>query len=479
MTPFLSCISSYKTVMISILITLFSLAGALAGAPQANATSMYDDAIQLTDKAELVSPDGSKTYDITYEYVGMLFNSTDPTCQTVYDNYEPQIGGFGNQVVFQSSEFDFQQTKQIWLYFEKDGSTTGELGFYYDNEHTPSQHAVGFNSYSGGEVTTSNSGYPNIGGNVRYSIDNNGNITLDCWVDQVTMFNRGIVSSTLDYENRNLNKILFNTFPINYPPDYEGLVPPTNLPSNLLTLYPRISIDISDERTVRPQFVGGFTTDEGDLVMIDDPDYLIFTLTDENEQIITPSDYQMYLPYYENVPMGNYKIFADAVYTDGTENEYDFQTTEFLFQVTNEGYTIWFNEGENAYCSVRNGTEWNCNISQPYQDPVLITGEPADIWSENACFLETFPFVDVPACLANMEILINLLSFKTLDFNNNWTGSNNCRNLVVLGDWINLPAYQVCPQFSQTIRSIITPFVTFALGLITVMFLTRREGYLQ
>jgi len=95
------------------------------------------------------------------------------------------------------------------------------------------------------------------------------------------------------------------------------------------------------------------------------------------------------------------------------------------------------------------------------------------------CFQETFPFLDLESCTDNMKILIGLLSFRTITFANDWTGSENCHDLTVLGEWMGIPNYTVCPAIPQFVRTIVTPFITLALGLTTITFLSRREGYLQ
>jgi hypothetical protein len=95
-----------------------------------------------------------------------------------------------------------------------------------------------------------------------------------------------------------------------------------------------------------------------------------------------------------------------------------------------------------------------------------------------ACFTESFPFVDPFECVDSMKLLVSLLSFKTIRFGNEYNQQAECHNLTTIGDWIGAPGLELCPQFSGTIRTILTPFVMFILGLITLKFLTKREGYL-
>lgn len=93
------------------------------------------------------------------------------------------------------------------------------------------------------------------------------------------------------------------------------------------------------------------------------------------------------------------------------------------------------------------------------------------------CVTETFPFINIEGCLNNMTIVLNLLSFNTINFANTWAFSDSCRTLVVINGWLNLPpGYQACPQIPSFVRNVTTPFVTFALGLLTITFLARNKG---
>jgi len=95
-----------------------------------------------------------------------------------------------------------------------------------------------------------------------------------------------------------------------------------------------------------------------------------------------------------------------------------------------------------------------------------------DIFEE--CLTAEFPFINIDNCVGNIAYVINLISFGTVQFQNNWVLTTGCYNTVVLHSWINLPSQNLCPQFSSTVRNIVTPFITFLLGVITVSVITRR-----
>lgn len=92
------------------------------------------------------------------------------------------------------------------------------------------------------------------------------------------------------------------------------------------------------------------------------------------------------------------------------------------------------------------------------------------------CMNADFPFVHFDECIANLYTTLNLISFNTIGFNNSWNSADTCYNLVVLDDWLHITNPTVCPQVPSFVRTIITPFVTLLLGLVTITFLARNRG---
>lgn len=99
------------------------------------------------------------------------------------------------------------------------------------------------------------------------------------------------------------------------------------------------------------------------------------------------------------------------------------------------------------------------------------------------CITSEFPYVDFDACWNNMGLLVNSLSFSTISFAPDWRiQDNGCRTLGTIGDWMHAEGSNrlVCPQFSSDIRGVVTPFITFLLGIVTLGILltkTRREQF--
>lgn len=93
------------------------------------------------------------------------------------------------------------------------------------------------------------------------------------------------------------------------------------------------------------------------------------------------------------------------------------------------------------------------------------------------CMKPEFPFMDINACISNFETIVNMLAFGQLELGNVWIfETGQCRNLTSIGPWLGLSNTYVCPQFPEYIRNVVTPFVTFLLGLLSVQFITRLRS---
>jgi len=100
------------------------------------------------------------------------------------------------------------------------------------------------------------------------------------------------------------------------------------------------------------------------------------------------------------------------------------------------------------------------------------------LWVE--CLTETFPFLNVAGCTANMGSLVEILTFNAISFGTPFKFDEQCHTLGTIGTWLNLEGQDrvVCPAISSEVRSVITPFITFAFSLMGVKYITSRmEGY--
>lgn len=95
------------------------------------------------------------------------------------------------------------------------------------------------------------------------------------------------------------------------------------------------------------------------------------------------------------------------------------------------------------------------------------------------CFQGDIPFVfDINACMEHFSSIFSLLSFGQIKLGDSWNyGNTGCGYLTVLHDWLGLPnGTQICPQFSETIRNTVTPFLSVLLGLVTLGFISRLDN---
>jgi len=84
--------------------------------------------------------------------------------------------------------------------------------------------------------------------------------------------------------------------------------------------------------------------------------------------------------------------------------------------------------------------------------------------------------LDIPRCVVNFERIINMLFFDVFTgFSNGWNYAGGCHTLDPLASWIPAENKTLCPAFSSEVRNTITPFITFFLGLVTMIFITRTR----
>lgn len=91
------------------------------------------------------------------------------------------------------------------------------------------------------------------------------------------------------------------------------------------------------------------------------------------------------------------------------------------------------------------------------------------------CIKSDFPFIDFPGCVSNVGKIVSMLSFGGIDIGDDFNATP-CKTLSVVDDWMHLDNPTICPQIPSYVRSVTTPFVTFALGLFMVSWLSRRAG---
>lgn len=114
--------------------------------------------------------------------------------------------------------------------------------------------------------------------------------------------------------------------------------------------------------------------------------------------------------------------------------------------------------------------------NQHYEFTIDRFGQVVQSSLKDSCMSAEFPYMSFDDCMEAMFGVIELLVFRNPTFGgSDLVASGECKNLVMVDDWINLNNPQVCPAFSSTVRNVVTPIVLFMLGLGFVHVINRRD----
>lgn len=94
-----------------------------------------------------------------------------------------------------------------------------------------------------------------------------------------------------------------------------------------------------------------------------------------------------------------------------------------------------------------------------------------------SCVSQNFPFIDVQGCMSNLQTVFSYMVFNQIQMPN-WSFDGSCHQLTTFNDWLHLQNNNgyVCPQIPAAVRNVVTPFVGFMLGIVTIGILRRRGG---
>lgn len=397
------------------LIGLFSLLCALAGAHATHAASVWDNNIQITNDLTIRSTDRSKTQDIALTYVSIMQDK----CPTQYAAFSAALTDPNGRWAI---------TKNVWPSSADDVRiqwTTNTSGTtLFTGTGTPSSVRVNLGS-----------------GQVAILLQNNGTFLCNDLTGTVDGFL--LLGSTYSGipETSPETFVLLSTYPVTYPSGYAGVsIPDSWTPPS----------------TEVPNFTGTVVNYNGTF-----SDYNFFTI--DNIPFTCEGDGDGLVPVLHWELWNN---DTDVLITSGTQSASSQITYSFnrVNEPVNYALTGWYDcAGEPNFT---NATTWEFTIDK--------NGNMVNEVFEQ-CLTDEFPFVNLEACIENIFIFTNLLSFGTVTIGE-FTTSTSCYNLAIIDDWLNLDNPTICPQFSDTVRNIVTPFVMFILGLITTMFIARESG---
>lgn len=424
-----------KTKLILLAFIALSLFGALSGAPSANAVSDYDLAYR-TEESVILTRTGCEPIDISESWTDIIYSISDGWETFAYNyDYRTQAGEDLTDAVVSgqhsvSSYYASSINPALGFIAKINFSVTqnGTLSFYdygtrksvitNDNDNTMQQVTIWMNASCQAKVYEYMR--PTEFGFVSAEISND--------------------ISPLESAGSYINYYA-QRFDVVYPPDYEGeeIVTSPFEPPDYLDFVPNFHIS-SITKYIATIHDINFNTFDANPFLCDDEfapviNWSIYTSGDE---LITTGTQSATAPIIYTLPEveGQAEYYITGKYTCEGEDEFLFEG-RFDFTVDGNGNLL------------------------------------IDLYYE--CITDTFPFINVEQCVQNMWIFVELLSFGTFDFGNEYVAPTGCYDLVIIDSWINLEDPTVCPQFPSDIRNLVTPFVTLLLGMVTILFFTRKN----
>jgi len=421
-------------ILLFLLVMVLGASGALIGAQSVKAASLYDDDMQITTTLHLSNNDGD-SIEVEYQDLGVL--TAEYCSDEVLGRLNTAISS-GTVVISQTnldSGFSSGIKDHVNIYFNPTANLPLVWGGGYV-EFSPAERIQLYITNGGLNYGCYNSGAVNTGGPVS-------------------------TNPTLGWNEHDF--IFASTANPNYPPDYEGPTVPTEPGESTDGYTPKIGYTLFDDMRLQalpynPEFC--LPTTLGGCL---EPYYkytLTTGVTQVDQKILKQNEFYKY-QYLDKEATYILKVEFAQPGPPAALLDPDLQLNAIQFTIV-AALGFQSNSPDTGDCELNDGV-LDCGIA-----PI------ADLTN---CFDENFPYVDLVDCVDNMKNVITLLSFNTLKFGNSWQTPDGCHTLTVIGDWLNLTNRTICPQIPQAMRDIITPFITLGLGLTTVLFLGRREGY--
>lgn len=417
-----------------ILALLGMLTGALAGAPAANAASDYDDLFTI-GSPEIVC-DAENIEDITTSYLTYITEAPESSQKTDFLNaldvaLDHGSGWALNQNVYSETAKDIN-------FIVSTTPETATTEFYTDgsgNKYLRTNNAISATIYCRGYGTPP-----------TYKL-----------VDFST--SPGYRSLALmQPSSYDVNPVFIN-FDITYPSGYEG----EEVPETLST-------------PVESEFVPDWeASDAGNwTVNLNDKNFFTFdgiewTCSEDGNSVLDDGS--------GLAPVLYWQVWRDDFPTEGANLLIDDGYQSATAPVTVE---LPINKEEARTYRVAGWYDCGGEVDFTDASNYEFTVDKAGVLDESAaltdCISDEFPFIYLDDCIANLAIFGKIAMFGGTTFNNSWTASTDCTTMVVLDDWLMLQDPVVCPQMPSSVRTVVTPFVTFILGLITMKFLITRTG---
>lgn len=157
---------------------------------------------------------------------------------------------------------------------------------------------------------------------------------------------------------------------------------------------------------------------------------------------------------------GTYSI--QAVLVD--ENDEPLSSATSMLYTYKEGYI-------NKY-------EGNCISDYCEVTPIDDNRISMDVF-ENCTWSAEFPYLNVENCSTGIKAILGTFDIRSTAIGANFDNmlqNNGCHTYYIFDDWLGLPTnYEVCAYIPSAIRTVVTPFVIFGLGLIGLNIVMKRR----
>jgi hypothetical protein len=439
-----------KKLILPIAVLAISLLGTLTGVPIANAASPYDGMFDNQSDLTLTTqycPTPYNTHDFSVDWFEYATDAT----KSVYTG-DP----YGNELTMDAMRTALSNGG--YFFIEKFQPDRFRVYFSYDSnaklEFRENPQNAGY--YEGNLVSTNDSN--NIGSIVVMSkVD--AYYPSGCGDGEWTQAQRDYdTGSTVFAKMRTVGygglsgdshkKVWMSTFPVTYPNGYEGTVLSDGGASVApLDEKPQIEMDSMID------WHGSFS--EQRFYAFDVPPFLC---TDG----FPP---RMNIELWDKTDEANRTLIVSEQVSSNSKLDYDFPR---VYEVRKYEIVSWF--------SCTDGTLFVEPGASFYEFEITQAGQLGTTVSMENCLTQDYPFITWDGCKDNIAMVTDALTFGTVKLGNDYNFNNQCRTLGTIGDWMNLDNKTVCPVMPESVRNIITPFITFALGLMTIKFIASKTG---
>lgn len=398
--------------------TLFAiLSGVLSGVLSSNvkAASAYDD-LEVVEELYISSPDGTKSEEVTTSYMQIA----ESTCFTEYQTVIDKMNN-GLNPAWAIVQHQWPSNNNKWVYiFVTDDVTGAEADFFS----------------TGVSRTLSDNNNPPANTWYKLGIGIRDNGTYRCTTNAFNL--NGFWEQSISDSNYWNKPLLMFNISINYPSNYEGEIIPD-------TWTPPVVFD--------PELSAKYSWSDKSIV-------------------------------FEDTTV--YDVMPDECWVQMPNNAYGDNFTEYYFDCNSKppiGHTIEALEYQ-SYTIIQFARLDDTTVSENYS--ITIDGGSGD--SEigaysasnffNQCIDSNAPYIHVNDCQDAFGVIANKLSFGKINpFSDiRYSQLTECRQLEVLGSWINYESKLVCPAFSSSVRNVVTPFMAFGLSLTALGYILNRSA---